>query len=437
MGLMKAAAGAAGGVMADQWKEYFYCEALPTDILAVKGKKKVTGRSSNYKGDENIITTGSLIAVADGQCMLIVEQGKVVEVCAEPGEFVYDASTEPSVFAGSLGESIGQVFRNIGKRFTFGGEAPKDQRVYYFNTKEVPGNKYGTASPVPFRVVDARAGIDMDIGIKCFGEYSIRLKNPLLFYTNVCGNVSEDYKVEQLAGQMRTELLTALQPAFARISGMGIRYSALPGHTMELADALNEQLSSKWRDLRGMEIVSFGVSSVKADEEDEKTIKELQRNAAFTDPTRAAAHLVGAQGDAMKMAASNTAAGPAMAFMGMGMAGQAGGVNAQNLFQMGQQQQQMQQQPAPAPAAGAWKCTCGAENTGKFCMECGKPKPEEAWKCPQCGTENRGKFCSECGARKPAGVYQCSKCGWKPEDPAHPPKFCPECGDPFNEADLK
>ena len=439
MGLMKAAAGAAGGVMADQWKEYFYCEALPTDILAVKGKKKVTGRSSNYKGDENIITTGSLIAVADGQCMLIVEQGKVVEVCAEPGEFVYDASTEPSIFAGSLGESILQVFRNIGKRFTFGGEAPKDQRVYYFNTKEVPGNKYGTASPVPFRVVDARAGIDMDIGIKCFGEYSIRLKNPLLFYTNVCGNVSEDYKVEQLAGQMRTELLTALQPAFARISGMGIRYSALPGHTMELADALNEQLSSKWRDLRGMEIVSFGVSSVKADEEDEKTIKELQRNAAFTDPTRAAAHLVGAQGDAMKMAASNTAAGPAMAFMGMGMAGQAGGVNAQNLFQMGQQQQQMQmqQQAAPAPAAGAWKCTCGAENTGKFCMECGKPKPEESWKCPQCGTENRGKFCSECGAKKPAGVYQCSKCGWEPEDPAHPPKFCPECGDPFNEADLK
>ena len=441
MGLMKAAMGAAGGVMADQWKEYFYCEALPTDILAVKGKKKVTGRSSNYKGDENIITTGSLIAVADGQCMLIVEQGKVVEVCAEPGEFVYDASTEPSVFAGSLGESIGQVFRNIGKRFTFGGEAPKDQRVYYFNTRELTGNKYGTASPVPFRVVDTRAGIDMDIGIKCFGEYSIRLKNPLLFYTNVCGNVSEDYKVEQLAGQMRTELLTALQPAFARISEMGIRYSALPGHTMELADALNEQLSSKWRDLRGMEIVSFGVSSVKADEEDEKTIKELQRNAAFTDPTRAAAHLIGAQGDAMKMAASNTAAGPAMAFMGMGMAGQAGGVNAQNLFQMGQQQQQMQQQAAqqaaPAPAAGAWKCTCGAENTGKFCMECGKPKPEESWKCPQCGTENRGKFCSECGAKKPAGVYQCSRCGWKPADPVHPPKFCPECGDPFNEADLK
>ena len=443
MGLIKAAAGATGGVLADQWKEYFYCEAIPADTLAVKGKKKVTGRSSNTKGDENIITTGSVIAVADGQCMLIVEQGKVVEVCAEPGEFVYDASTEPSVFAGKLGESIGRVFKNIGKRFTFGGEAPKDQRVYYFNTKELPGNKYGTASPVPFRVVDQRAGIDIDIGIRCFGEYSLHISNPLLFYTNVCGNVTADYKIDQLASQLKTELLTALQPAFAKISGMGIRYSALPGHTMELADALNEQLSSKWRDLRGMEIFSFGVSSVKAEEEDEKMIKELQRNAAFADPTRAAAHLVGAQGDAMKMAAANTGAGPAMAFMGMNMAGQAGGTNAQTLFQLGQQQPQQQAaQPAPAaapaPAVEGWTCSCGQTgNTGKFCTECGQPKPEESWKCPKCGAENRGKFCSECGAKKPMGVYRCDKCGWEPADPAHPPKFCPNCGDPFNEMDLK
>ena len=227
MGLIKAAFGAAGGVMADQWKEYFYCEAIPADILAVKGMKKVTGRSSNYKGDENIITNGSIIAVADGQCMLIVEQGKVVDVCAEPGEYTYDMSTEPSIFCGDLGEGIKSVFSNIGKRFTFGGEAPKDQRVYYFNTKELTGNKYGTASPVPFRVVEQRAGIDMDIGIKCFGEYSIRITNPLLFYTNLCGNMGETYPMGEIAGQMRSELLTALQPAFARISEMGIRYSAL------------------------------------------------------------------------------------------------------------------------------------------------------------------------------------------------------------------
>lgn len=474
MGLIKAALGAAGGVMADQWKEFFYCEAIPADVLVVKGKKKATGRSSNTKGDDNIIiTNGSVIAVANGQCMLIVEQGKVVDMCAEPGEYTYDMSTEPSLFTGDLGESIKGVFQNIGKRFTFGGEAPKDQRIYYFNTKELTGNKYGTPSPVPFRVVDQRAGIDIDIAIRCFGEYSIRLKNPMLFYTNVCGNVSEDFKTEQIAGQMKTELLTALQPAFAKISEMGIRYSALPGHTLELAVALNEQLSSRWRDLRGMEIVSFGVSSVKANEEDEQMIKELQRNAAFMDPTRAAAHLVGAQASAMQSAASNPNAGPAMAFMGMGMAGQMGGMNAQNLYQMGAQQQAQpapapvptpppaapgwtcacgqsgitgsfcpncgSKKPEPKPAAESWQCTCGAAVTGKFCPECGKPRPAaDGWTC-SCGAVNKGKFCAECGAKKPAGVpqYKCDKCGWEPDDPAHPPKFCPECGDPFDDGDVQ
>ena len=453
MGLIKAALGAAGGVMADQWKEYFYCESIPSDVLAVKGQKKVTGRSSNRRGDDNIITNGSVIAVADGQCMLIVEQGKVVDVCAEPGEYTYDMSTEPSIFSGDLGYSVKSVFQNIGKRFTFGGEAPKDQRIYYFNTKELTGNKYGTPSPVPFRVVDQRAGIDLDIGIRCFGEYSIRLKNPLLFYTNVCGNVSEEYKTENIAGQMKTELLTALQPAFAKISEMGIRYSALPGHTLELADALNEQLSGKWRDLRGMEIVSFGVSSVKANEEDEQMIKEMQREAAYMDPTRAAAMLSRSQGEAMKAAASNTATGPAMAFMGMGMAGQMGGINAQNLYAMGQQQaaQQAAQQPAAAPqpapqpaapaaapAANGWTCACGQTgNTGKFCGSCGQPKPaDESWTCA-CGAVNKGKFCAECGRPRPAAVkrFKCDKCGWEPEDPTNPPKFCPECGDPFNDGD--
>ena len=436
MGLISAALGAATGVLADQWKEYFYCEALPNNVLAVKGRKRVSGRSSN-RGSDNIISSGSVIAVADGQCMLIVEQGKIVDVCAEPGEYIYDSSTEPSIFSGKLGEGILEVFKQIGKRFTFGGEVPKDQRVYYFNTKEITGNKYGTPSPVPFRVVDQNIGLDIDISIRCFGEYSFLLSNPLLFYTNVCGNVSADYTKEQLEGQMKTELLTALQPAFARISEMGIRYSALPGHTTELADALNEELSAKWRDLRGMEIASIGVSSVKASEEDEAMIKEMQRNAAFRNPNMAAAHLVGAQAAAMQAAASNTAAGPAMAFMGMNMAGQAGGADAASLFQMGQQQA-----AAPAaPAAGAWTCpSCGATATGKFCPECGAKKPEPAagWTCPSCGTVNKGKFCAECGAKKPAGAiqYRCDKCGWEPEAGAKPPKFCPECGDPFDNDDI-
>ena len=444
MGLINAALGAAGGVMADQWKEYFYCEAIPENVMAVKGLHRVSGRSTNYKGSENVITNGSVVAVADGQCMIIVDQGKVTELCAEPGEFVYDSSTEPSIFSGSLGQSILATFKNIGKRFTFGGEPPKDQRIYYFNTKELIGNKYGTPSPVPFRVVDQRAGIDIDISLRCFGEYSYRICDPILFYTNVCGNVSEEFTRDRLDGQLKTELLTALQPAFAKISDMGIRYSSLPGHTMELADALNEVLSSKWRDLRGLEIVSFGVSSVKASEEDEKMLKEMQRNAAFMDPTRAAAHLVGAQASAMQAAASNQGAGPAMAFMGMNMAGQMGGMNTQGLYQMGAQQQAQQQAAQPAPAAPAaptngWTCSCGKTgNTGKFCAECGSPKPvSDTWTCA-CGAVNKGKFCSECGKPKPTAPrhYKCNKCGWTPADPTNPPKFCPECGDPFNDTDL-
>lgn len=437
MGLIQAAMGAVGGALADQWKEYFYCEAMPADVLAVKGQKKTSGRSSNTRGSDNIITSGSVIAVADGQCMIIVDQGKVAEVCAAPGEFTYDASTEPSVFSGDLGEGVKETIASIGRRFTFGGEPPKDQRVYYFNTKELIGNKYGTPSPVPFRVVDKNVGLDVDISIRCFGEYSYRICDPVLFYTNVCGNVEGSYTRETIDGQLKSELMTALQPAFARISDMGIRYSSLPGHTMELAQALNDVLSEKWRKLRGLEIVSFGVSSVKASEEDEQMIKELQRNAAFRDPTMAAAHLVGAQAAAMQSAAANEGAGAPMAFMGMNMAGAAGGMNAQSLFQVGAQQQQ--QAARQSPPADGWTCACGAAASGKFCPECGKPRPAgDGWKCG-CGAVNKGRFCAECGKPKPAGVpqYKCDKCGWEPADKAHPPKFCPECGDPFDDGDLQ
>lgn len=410
MGLIKAITGAAGGVLADQWKEFFYCDSLGADVLCKRGQKKVSGRSSNTKGDESIISNGSIISVADGQCMMIVEQGKVVEVCAEPGEFKWDSSTEPSIFTGSFGQSLAETFKNIGKRFTFGGEAPKDQRVYYFNTKELIGNKYGTASPVPFRVVDQRAGIDIDISVRCFGEYSYKIVDPIIFYTNVCSNVAEEYTRDNLDSQLRSELLTALQPAFARISEMGVRYSSVPGHTTELSELLKNELSSKWKAARGIEIQNVGVSSIKAEEEDEKMLKELQKNTAYTDPTRAAAALVGAQADAMRTAAGNPN-GAAMAFMGMNMAGQAGGVNASQLFQMGQSNQAAQPAATQAPVnaapvntnvQSAWKCSCGATVTGKFCSECGSPKPAEEWKC-SCGVVNKGKFCAECGAKRPEG----------------------------------
>lgn len=441
MGLIQAIKGAVSGELADQWREYFYCESMEADVLVTKGIKRVDPkRSSNTKANDNIISNGSIVAVNDGQCMLIVEQGKVVEFSAEPGEFVYDASTEPSLFYGGLGDSLKKTFSTIGKRFTFGGDTAKDQRVYYINTKELPGNKYGTPNPVPFRVVDKNIGLDIDIAIRCHGEYSYKIVDPLLFYTNVTGNVEAEYDREEIDSQLKTELMTALQPAFAKISDMGIRYSALPGHTMEMADALNEVLSKKWSELRGLAIVSFGVSSVTASEEDEKMIKELQRNAVMKDPTMAAATLTAAQAQAMQSAAANESTGPMMAFAGMNMANMAGGMNANNLYAMGAQQQAAAPQAASAaaPTAGGWTCACGKTgNTGKFCAECGTPKPDEnGWTCT-CGTVNKGKFCSDCGKPKPAGAptYKCNKCGWEPEDKMNPPKFCPECGDAFDDQD--
>ncbi len=444
MGLIKAVTGAAGGILADQWKEYFYCDSIDSDVLVTRGHKKTKGRASNNKGEENIISNGSVVAVNEGQCMIIVDQGKVVEFCAEAGEFTYDTSSEPSLFCGSLGENLKKTFAAIGRRVIFAGDTGRDQRVYFFNIKEILGNKYGTANPVPFRVVDRNIGLDIDISIRCNGEYSYKIVDPLLFYANVCGNVTEDYEKRNLENQLRTELMTAMQPAFAKISAMGVRYSEVPGHTMEMADALNEVLSEKWTQLRGIRIISFGVNSIKASEEDEAMIKELQKSAVLRNPNMAAATLVGAQAEAMKSAASNTSTGPMMAFAGMNMASQAGGVNPQQLYQMGAQQALAASQPQSEPAlqqdrAGGWKCSCGAVNTGKFCTECGAVKPEErGWRC-SCGALNKGKFCSECGKKKPAGelLYKCDKCGWEPQDPKNPPKFCPECGDPFNDDDVQ
>ena len=446
MGLIKAITGSAGGVLADQWREYFYCEALPESVLAVKGTKRTSNRTSNTQGESNIISNGSIVAVNEGQCMMIVEQGAIVEFSAEAGEFVWDSSTEPTMLYGGFGQGLKGSWDRFKKRFTMGGDTGKDQRVYFFNTKEILGNKYGTPSPVPFRVVDRNIGLDVDIAIRCFGEYSYKLTDPLLFYKNVCGNVAGRYTRDQIDAQLKSEFLTALQPAFANISAMGIRYSALPGHTAELADAMNAALSGKWSELRGISVVSVGVNSVKASDEDEQMIKDLQKSAVFRNPNMAAAHLVGAQAEAMKSAAANPNAGPFMAFAGMNMAQNAGGMNAQNLFEMGQQPQY---QPAKAPtdsapaanaAASGWSCACGAAgNTGNFCAECGAKRPEpEGWTCA-CGAVNKGKFCPECGAKKPSGapLYRCDKCGWEPEDPKNPPKFCPECGDRFDESDVK
>ncbi|MBE6539622.1 MAG: SPFH domain-containing protein [Ruminococcaceae bacterium] len=432
MGLIKAGLGTLGGTLADQWKEFFYCDSLENDVLLRKGAKRVGKRSSNTKANDNIISNGSGIAVADGQCMIIVEQGKVVDICAEPGEYTYDKSTEPSVFSGKFGESLLNTFRTMGKRFTYGGDTGKDQRVYYFNTKEILDNKFGTVNPIPFRVVDANIGLDIDVSIRCSGTYSYVICDPIVFYSKIAGNVADEYTKDELDSQMRREFVSALTPSVGKLSALGVRPSAITAHTNEIEDELRNQLSAEWKEGRGIEIKSIALNPIDLPEEQAKLITDAQRAAILRDPTMAAATLVSAQASAMEAAANNSA-GAMTGFMGMGMAMNNGSaVNPANLYAMGNT-------PKEQPAANGWKCSCGNFATGRFCTECGSKKPDtDGWKC-SCGAVNKGKFCSECGSKKPAGalLYKCDKCGWEPEDPAKPPKFCPECGDIFNESDVK
>ncbi|MBQ4349805.1 MAG: SPFH domain-containing protein [Clostridia bacterium] len=475
MGLIAAALGSVGNTLADQWKEFFYCDALDADTLMVKGQKRTKG---NNRGNDNIISNGSIIAVADGQCMIIVEQGKIVEVCAEPGEFVYDTSTEPSIFSGSLGSSILDTFKTIGKRFTFGGDTAKDQRVYYFNTKEIPNNKFGTANPVPFKVVvNEQLGYKLSVDLRCNGTYSYKLTNPLLFYTNVAANVANSYQRSEIDPTLKAELIDALQPALAVLSANGVSYDQIPAHTKELKKALNDELINEWGK-RGIEVFSMSMGVPSIPEDQRKKITTWEETAMMRGDAFAQSAFTTTTSAANAATAAANPNGAVNGFMAMNMAGQQGGQNAANLYAAGLQQQQMQQQfaqqqAAQAPAADSWKCTCGAVVTGKFCPECGSKKPEpkpaadawtcptcgkqatgkfcpecgtkkpaetaDGWTCPDCGTSNKGKFCQNCGTKKPAGakLYKCDKCGWEPEDPAHPPKFCPECGDPFGDEDVQ
>ena len=433
MGLIKAGLGALGGVLADQWKEFFYCDALDMDTLMVKGQKRVSGRSSNTKGSDNVISNGSGIAVADGQCMIIVEQGKVVEVCAEPGEFTYDSSTEPSIFAGKFGQSLVDSFKAIGKRFAYGGDTGKDQRVYYFNTKEIMGNKFGTPSPIIFEVMNKRVGFSRTVNVRCNGVYSYTITDPLVFYTKVCGNVEQAFTRDQIDDQLKAEFIDALQPAFGALAEMELRPAQLPAKANELKKAMNDALRQAWVESRGISVEKIALNPITLNPEDMKKIQEMEDSMSYgSNAAMALGRMTTAQANAMETAAGNTA-GAMTGFMGMGIAGNMGGgfSAAQQIAAM--QQQQMQQ---AAPAQEGWKCACGATATGKFCTECGAKKPE-GWTC-SCGAVSTGKFCPECGSKKPAGIpqYKCDKCGWQPADPTKAPKFCPECGDPFDNGDI-
>ncbi|MCR5536414.1 MAG: SPFH domain-containing protein [Succinivibrio sp.] len=427
MGIIQAALGATLGTLADQWKDYFICESIEREVLVVRGTKLVTGRSSNRFGSDNIITEGSGIVVSDGQCAVIVDQGVVTNLIAKPGLYTFESSAEPSIFCGELNEQrLRLVFETMWERFKYGGAPGRDQRVYYFNLKEIMDNKFGTAVPIPFRVVDKNLGLDVDVSLRCHGVFSFKIVDPISFYTNVCGNVANQYDVQELQGQLKTEFIAALQPALARLSELEIRPYALPSHTQELCEVLNQELAKKWSQLRGISVVSVAINSITLPDEDAKLIKQKQFSAINKDPKMAAAVLTEAQAQAMQTAAANSG-GAIQGFMGMGMAAQAGGMNAADLYKLGAQEHGGQ-------TAAGWRCPeCGALSQGKFCPQCGKPKPEtkETWTC-SCGTVNSGKFCSECGKPRPEStVHKCAKCGYTVSAGEKLPKFCPECGAPF------
>lgn len=404
MGLIRAFSGALGSTLADQWEEYIYCDALSADVLMQKGQARVGGKSSNTKRSENIISDGSKIAVNDGQCMLIVENGKVVDFSAEPGGYIYQTGTEPSMFDSGF-KGLKESFKKVGKRFTYGGQPENDQRVYYINTKEIMGNKVGVGD-VPFR--DSEFGFTMML--KGYGTYSYRITNPIMFYTNVCGNVQDRFLRSQIDEQLKAEVQHNLQPALGKIALKGIAYDQLPLYTNEIADELNQELTEDWVENRGISVISVALASITPDAESAKKIAQFQESRVYTNSRMMGARLGGAQANAMENAASN-AAGAMTGFFGMGMAQQAGGANPATFYQNtpeppmpGAAPQQQAQAPSPASATDGWQCpSCGAQNSGNFCGNCGTKRPAQQsgkWVC-SCGSENEGKFCPNCGAKRP------------------------------------
>lgn len=437
MGLIKAGIGALGGTLADQWKEFFYCESLPNNVLMRKGEKRVSGRSSNTKASDNVISNGSGVAVADGQAMIIVENGKIVEFCAEPGEFTYRTDLEPSIFTGKLGDSIKATFKELGKRFTYGGEAAKDQRVYYFNTKEILDNKFGTANPIIFEVVNKRINMSRTVQIRCNGVYTYVISDPIKFYTRLCGNVDYEFTRDQIDGQLKVEFVDALQPALGALAEQELRPAQIPAKANELKTAMNDALRQEWIENRGISVGKIALNPITLTDDDMKKINEMEDAASVgSNPFMMAGRMTNATADAMQTAAGNSA-GAMTGFMGMGMVGmggQGGFGAAQNLYNMGAQQQQQQaqmqqaqmQQTQQQPQAGGWTCpTCGKSVVGNFCQECGtkKPAPASGWTCTQCGQAVTGNFCPNCGTKKPAADWICPNCGKTVTG-----NFCPDCG---------
>ena len=420
MGLIRAILLATGSVAADQWKEFFTCDALSNDVLVAKGIMKTEGRGffRRNKASTDIITNGSVINVNEGQAALIIDNGKIVEFCAEPGMFRWDSSSEPSIFGGEFFKGVVDSFKKIGSRFTFGGDMGAEQRIYYVNTKEILGNKFGTTTPMAYD----DPYYNTALYIRYFGQYSFKITDPIIFFSSVAGNVSDRYTREELVSVSTDEFMTALDTALGRCALDGIKFSQLPLKQREIAKYMSETLDAEWHAARGMEIASVALAKVTPDEKSRERIEEFDSNMMHADPTAMTGGLAYAQMQAMKNAAAN-GGGAVNGFMGFGMAANAmGGAAGQSTLI--DNAKRLSEEKA-ADAAGTRACAaCGSAVSGKFCPECGtKYEEPTAWTCPDCGAACTGKFCSACGAKKPEG-YACD-CGYVADTPF---KFCPECG---------
>ncbi|MCR4855820.1 MAG: SPFH domain-containing protein [Erysipelotrichaceae bacterium] len=355
MGLVKALVGSVIGTALDTWKDYFVCDSLDNDTLMVKGTKR------GYGGSGEVITNGSGIVVNEGQCALVVEDGNILEVAAEPGNYTFDSTLSPSIFDGGL-EGLKNSFKEALARFTFGGEVNKSQRVYYVNTKEIMDNRYGTSTPIPFRVIfDKATGSEVEIAVRCNGEFTFRIVDPVVFYQKIAGNKGSRFNKEDLLPIMKSEMLDALNPAFGKLSEQGIRYSELPVHTAEIKEALREALKTAWEEDRGIAFESLTINSVTIPEADAEKIKNIQFSAVNRDKDAANATIVTAMADALRDAANNPN-GAATGFMNVNMATNTG---AQLIQETG--------------TAG------GQTAAGGYCPFCGTPLPAGAKFCPNCG----------------------------------------------------
>ena len=420
MGIIKATVNAVGGALADQWLEVLEADSMGDSTLFTKGVKVRRGdsRNQNRKGTEDYISNGSVIHVYPNQCMLLVDGGKVVDFTAEEGYYKVDNASAPSLFAGNFGSTLKESF----SRIKFGGVPSTSQKAYFINLQEIKGIKFGTRNPINY----FDSFYNAELFLRAHGTYSIKITDPIKFYSEVIPKNADRVEVSQINEQYLNEFLEALGAAINRMSADGVRISYVVSKSRELSRYMQNELDEDWKALRGMEVLSVGLGGISYDEKSREMIDMRNQGAMLGDAAIREGYVQGAVARGMEAAGSN-ANGSAQAFMGMGMAMNGGGgfMSAASASNQAQMERDREAKATAAPAGG-WTCSCGQTNTGKFCSECGSPKPARAggWIC-SCGASCTGKFCPECGSPRPAAEWFCTECGAKNDAGA---KFCSECG---------